>query len=459
MEQLKLFKNRLKMGDADQTVSDMRGTQSPVLSRTGLQDLRDRWGGSRKPGRIRFLSILYRYLLFEMTIPFCISMIFFTFIFLMATISKVTNFVVNYDVGIIDILLLMLFSVPSFLVYVIPMAVMMAVLLAFLRLSGDREIVALKAVGVSIYSFLPPVLVFCLAGWLLASGMTLYGVPRGVAAIRSMTIKLAAENLDIALRARTFNDKFEGVMVYINEINMQKEELVDVFIEDQRTPNLVTTVVASKGKLFMEKEAMAARLRLYDGTINQVDINKRSVNLIQFDHYDMKLDMKERVSKMKLKQKKRREMTLSELIAYAEKGAASKDSSYYNTLIQIHMKFSLPFACFALGILAIPLGLTPGPSTKSYGIGISLVCFILYYLLLTIGQVFGEMGIYPPIVGMWLPAFVMGSLGIYLLVRAANERRFQFDWAAVLWETVIDAGRKLRRSKKTSWMRKPRKKT
>jgi hypothetical protein len=60
---------------------------------------------------------------------------------------------------------------------------------------------------------------------------------------------------------------------------------------------------------------------------------------------------------------------------------------------------------------------------------------------------------------MWLPAFLMGSLGIYLLVRAANERRFNFDWAAVLWETVIDAGRKLRRSKKTSRMRKPRKKT
>jgi len=108
-------------------------------------------------------SIVNRYLFKEMIPPFVITMVFFTFLFLMAKILLITNLVVNYNISLPKVILLLIYFVPYFLVFVVPMSVMMAVILTFLRLSSDNEIIALKTGGVSLYGLLPPVLIF----WML----------------------------------------------------------------------------------------------------------------------------------------------------------------------------------------------------------------------------------------------------------------------------------------------------
>ena len=53
---------------------------------------------------------------------------------------------------------------------------------------------------------------------------------------------------------------------------------------------------------------------------------------------------------------------------------------------------------------------------------LGLFFFLIYYLLLSAGLVFGEAGVCPPIVGMWGPNLVIGAVGLYLLVMSAKER-------------------------------------
>ena len=92
--------------------------------------------------------------------PFVINLLFFNFIFLLTKILDITNMIVNYRISLFDVLLLLIYSMPHFLEFVIPMSVMMTILLTFFRMSSDNEIVALKAGGMSIYKLLPPVLLF-----------------------------------------------------------------------------------------------------------------------------------------------------------------------------------------------------------------------------------------------------------------------------------------------------------
>jgi len=82
--------------------------------------------------------------------PFSINVCVFTFLFLMTKMVDITNWIVNYNLGLTAVLRLIFFTLPWLLVFIIPMSVMMAVLLTFLRLSGDNEIVALKSCGMSI---------------------------------------------------------------------------------------------------------------------------------------------------------------------------------------------------------------------------------------------------------------------------------------------------------------------
>jgi len=68
----------------------------------------------------------------------------------MAEMLKIVDFIVNYSVSIFTVLKLLVFTIPQFMLFVIPMSSMLSILLAFMRLSADNEIIALKSGGVTI---------------------------------------------------------------------------------------------------------------------------------------------------------------------------------------------------------------------------------------------------------------------------------------------------------------------
>ncbi len=366
-------------------------------------------------------SIVDRYIFKELIPPFTMNLVFFIFIFFMQQILKITNMIINYQVSIITFFLMLAYSMPYFLVFIIPMSVMMSVLLTFLRLSGDNEIVALKASGISIYRLLPPVLVFSLVCALLTGFLSIYGMPWGESAYRQMALKVVSSNFNLGLKERQFNDSFDGVMFYVNKIDLENKSMKDIYIEDQRKKGISSTVIAPEGYLFHGDDKYSFILRLYKGNVNQVDLDRRSAHSIEFDTYDLKLDLKDALTQTHKRKKKEKEMQLNELIAFV-KTIKTKSPQYYSVLMEIHKKISIPFACIALAILSVPLGVQSFSARKSAGLGIGLIAFLVYYLLLSAGLVFGEAGLYPPAIGMWMPNIIMGGLGLFLLIRTANDR-------------------------------------
>ena len=366
-------------------------------------------------------SILNRYLFIEMLPPFFINLVFFSFIFLMKQILDITDMIVNHKVGVGPVCLLLVYTMPFFLQYIIPMSIMMAVLMALLRMSSDNEIMALQAGGVSVYRLLTPVLAFSLLGTLITGYMTLFGVPLGAEHFKTLLFDVATTNLNVSLKERTFNDNFKHIMLYVNKIDPHSGELHNVLIEDSRTAGVNNTVVARTGRLFGEPEKMVYHLQLFDGTINQLDMQDRASHTINFETYDIRLDLKDVIASRGSSDQSPDEMTLSALKAYLKKVEADK-GIYVSALLQYHKKFSIPVACLAMGLLAVPLGIATRHSKKAFGIGFGLLFFLLYYLLLSVGTALGENGIYPPVVGMWMPNVILGGVGIYLLVRSTTVK-------------------------------------
>jgi lipopolysaccharide export system permease protein len=254
--------------------------------------------------------------------------------------------------------------------------------------------------------------------------MTVYGMAWGRLSFKKLTYKIVSSNLEIGLKDRTFNDDFENVVLYMNKIDPKTKELQDIFIEDKRTQNVVSTVVAPRGKLSRDPDGEVYRLILYNGVVYQIDAKNRSTNYINFETYEVRLDIKQAVSSFNQEKKRTKEMSLVELINYLN-DSTRRDNKYYNALMELHKKFSIPIACFALGLLAVPLGIQSGSTKKSFGLVLGMIFFLIYYLLLTTGLVFGETGACPPVMGMWFPNIVMGGLGLYLLVQTANERQLR----------------------------------
>jgi len=387
-------------------------------------------------------SILNRYLFLEMLPPFFINLAFFSFIFLMKQILDITDMIVNHKVGIVPVFLLLVYTMPYFLQYIVPMSTMMAVLMAVLRMSSDNEIMALKAGGVSIYRLLTPVLIFSLSGTLITGYMTIFGVPLAADRFKTLLFDVATANLNVSLKERTFNDNFKQIMLYVNKIDPQSSELHNVLIEDSRTSGGNNTVVARRGKLFGEPKEMVYHLRLYDGTISQVDMRDRSSHTILFETYDIRLDLKSAMSARGISNLTPDEMTLSNLRAYLQRAKDGK-GDYFGALLQYYKKFSIPVACLAMGLLALPLGIQTRSSKKGFGVGLGLFFFLLYYILLSVGSAFGENGSYPPVVGMWMPNVILGGLGIYLLILAGKEKAFTLNWLEPVFDRIVKwTGRK-----------------
>jgi lipopolysaccharide export system permease protein len=349
--------------------------------------------------------------------------------------------IVNHKVGIGPVCLLLAYTTPYFLQYIIPMSVMMAVLMTFLRMSSDNEIMALKAGGVSIYRLLTPVLTFSLLGTLITGYMTIVGVPVGADRFKSLLFDVATSNLNVSLKERTFNDSFKNIMLYVNKIDPLSGQLHNVLIEDSRTTGVNNTVVARTGVLFGEPQEMIYHLRLFDGTINQLDRQDRSSNTINFKTYDIRLDLKEAMAARGPAGKRPDEMHLAHLQDYLAQ-MKGNDQKYFKALLKYYKKFSIPVACLAMGLLAMPLGIQTRNSKKAFGIGLCLVFFLLYYLLLSVGSALGENGRYPPVVGMWLPNVVLGGFGILLLIWSAREKQITIRGLGALLHKTIQMVKK-----------------
>lgn len=362
------------------------------------------------------------YIFLELVPPFVISLFFLTFVFLMTRIPEITNMVVNYNTNVVDILMLIGFTIPRFMEFTIPMSAMISILLTFMRMSGENEIVALKGAGVSLYKLLPPVMVFAFLAMVLNMWVTVFGVSWGKLSLKKKSIEIARSSIDAALQERQFNSQLTDIMIYVSYVDMKTRDLKDVFIEDRRTPGMVSISTAPRGKLIRLDDEKVYTIRLYDGMINQVNSGDNNVTNINFGHYDINIDLMNMQKKGAATLKKEfDELSLHELVQRIKEGI--DDPAYRSeALMVLHEKFSVPFACLALGLLAFPLGIQSMSLRRSSGFGMGIFFFLLYYFLLAAGWSAGETGHYPPFIGMWLPNVVMGVAGVYLLVRNAREK-------------------------------------
>jgi lipopolysaccharide export LptBFGC system permease protein LptF len=102
----------------------------------------------------------------------------------------------------------------------------------------------------------------------------------------------------------------------------------------------------------------------------------------------------------------------------------SQNEDHKRELVEWHRRLALPFANIVFGLIAIPLSTRPLWSLRSSGFAVSLGVILLYYLLLTVGEALGKKGGLPPIIALWLPNIVLGSVGIFLFLRTAKESTF-----------------------------------
>lgn len=361
--------------------------------------------------------ILSFYIIREISSLFLLGIVIFTMVLLMGRLITLTDLVVSRGVPLADVSRMIMYLIPSFLVFTIPMAFLLAVLLSFGRFSADNEIVVIKASGVSLLQIMPPVIACALVAVLLALGASTIGVPWGNSAFRDLSIQVVKQNITATIREKIFWDDIPGVVMYTDHYDEGTHALKGVIIHDGRNQDQPMTIFARDGVVSTAPGSQALQLSLYGGSIHMAGTGGL-YRLVHYGEYVMTVGEKGSSTSVSRNEP---DMWLSELQHQIDDPGTS-EKNRLKLQAEFHSRFTFPCASLVFAILAVPLGIQNRRSGKSGGFTISIVIILSYYVLMSVGRTLAEKGTIPPVIALWIPNVIFLGIGWYFLRLASSEQ-------------------------------------
>jgi lipopolysaccharide export system permease protein len=379
------------------------------------------------------ITTLDRYVAREVLAPFGMGVALLTFALVTGKLLKLTDMVVNHGVSIGEVIGLMAFIMPAFLELTFPMAVLLGVLLGFGRMSGDREMIAARACGVSLYRIAVPVMIVAAVVYGLSSWFAFSVRPWANISLEHRLFYLTRTRVSSVLKEKVFNSGFKGMVVYIDKVSEGGDGLQGVMISDARTPDQQNTIIARRGALLPDIARNQLTLLLFDGSIFGIDPKTDASHVTSFNTYDLAILPSESFGATWLSPD---EMSYATLMAAIRAGRTSGKRNY-EAETELARKYMIPIATLLFALLGISLGLKPARGGQSERFGVSVALFFFYYSLMRVGQTLGERGVLNAFVAMAIPDAVFIALAIWLFIRAAedrgNESRGPGD---IIWDLV-----------------------
>lgn len=353
-----------------------------------------------------------------------LGIVVFTMVLLMGRLISLTDLVVSHGVAIRDVCRMIMFLIPSLLVLTIPMAFLLAVLLAFGRFSADNEIVVMKASGSSLIQMMPPVIICSIVAVLLALVVSIVGAPWGNSAFKDLSYQVLKQNITSTIREKTFWDDIPGIVMYTDQYDERNSRLKGVIIYDGRNSERPMTIFAQDGMISSSPESQALILSLQNGSIH-VAGSGNLYKLVQFGEYSMTVGGKGGGKEINRNDS---DMWVSELNQKIT-DSTTPPKNRLKAVAELHSRFTFPFASLVFAILAVPLGMQNRRAGKSAGFTVSIAIILAYYVLMSVVRTLAEKGAVLPFIALWIPNLIFFVAGCFFLRQAVLEKdisRFSF---------------------------------
>lgn len=392
--------------------------------------------------------LLNTYIFKEISVPFLLSLAVLTATGLLSKTVKLIELIVTHGIGPSFIFWFIISVIPSFIIYTIPVAFIIGVLVAFTRLSSDSEITAMKAAGVSLFSIMKPVMLTAFIAYLLTLAFTLYLFPWGNINLRNLLFEAAKAKLVSGIEEKTFYDKFKGAVLYVDHLNIRTGEMEGLFISQtgsvgrpagaqapsapggpggtagagaQAGPGAESTIFfASRGVFSPPTEESTVYLKLYNGTIHRKTENNGAYHIADFESYVLELSIAGSDAASAGK-RPNRELYINELTRRI-KEIRAKGERTAPYMIDLHKRFALPASVFVFALLGVPLGIQKVRAARFTGFTVALGVVLFYYVVSTALEALGENGRLNPVLAVWGSDIIFLAAGFYIFRAAAKDR-------------------------------------
>ena len=385
------------------------------------------------------MKTLDRYVIREVLPPLFLSLLIFTFILEIPPTMDYLEQLVAKGVPWGTAVRMMLTLIPQALGLTIPMSLLVGLLVALGRMSGDREAVALLACGVSPYRLLRPVLLLAAVFGAIHFYVMTRAIPDANQAFRQLAYDVVSQQLESDVRPQVFFQTFPNWVLYIRDLPATGGWR-DVMVAETNKPNGRTDVfMANRGRLLLDREKQTVDLLLEDGVrYSTGGADGKAIETYRFPkELLVKLDPKTVFQNLQLVPGLN-EMSVAALREQAQTKLANHFPAHQE-IIAIQQKYSFPAACIVFGIIGVALGLSVARDGKMAGFVVGIGVIFAYYILLYLAESFTK-GFYshptegwtqPQIVAQlarWVPNIVLLPFGVFALIWRARwaEGRIPF---------------------------------
>ena len=328
-------------------------------------------------------------------------------------------------------------SFPETLQWTIPLALLVASVLVFSRLSADSEIAAMRACGVNLLTVMRAPLLFALFCTVMGLFVNNEIVPRGHQIRRDLARRISVgAGLELLEPGRVIDD-FPKVKIYFEE--KEGNWLRDLIVLDFSNPRVDRMITASKA--LVTSEGRDVVLDLHGMTVDPLDENNPGMARATRFQYRVKDALKDRTYKRREKDFRFFEILSEIRLAKADvkdpqaaaerraregraKGAVAKElklvkkslkSQLSNLRTEFQKRLVFAFASICFVLVGVPLGIRAQRRESSIGIAIALVTALGYYLVVILMTSLEKNYAVRPDLLIWLPVVLCAALASYLI--------------------------------------------
>lgn len=377
---------------------------------------------------MRTMKLIDKYILKQIVLYSFLCMGMFIFVLVVGkAIRDGADLLVIGKVSILMVIELLFMLVLYVINYALPLGFLTSILLVLGRLSAQREIVAMKASGISVYRIAFPILILGFIGTCLSVFINAYYAPYAKTTYLRNFKKVFQENPLQYIRERTFIKDFPGFIIYVAE--KDGNQFFDCWLwEVDGSGNINGFIKAKNGQFGFDSKSGDVVLTLHHGTAeirdstSLEDFKNTAVPILSYEEMSVRLPLSDLFSQSGSENKKLPMMTVFELFErkqlYLEELGIDNRAKSMKIETEIQRKFAMAFSVLALVLLAVPLGIKASRSETYANFGIAVVLAMIYYGMMILVSWVDDVPQLRPDILIWVPNLLFFGLGVYLLKKS-----------------------------------------
>ena len=361
--------------------------------------------------RLRFFRLLDAYVLRGFLFFFAIVLSVFASLFIVVTLFELIRYIIENQVPAVTVFLYFVYLLPQIFYWVLPLAVLLAILINLGTLTKTNEILAVKAGAVSLYRMSLPIILMAAALSGIVYVLQDYVLP--------WTNRRQDEYRQIikGRAPQTYRDPYRKLMMGSGN---------RVYHYTFFDPNLST--FANLSILKLDPESFHVQERLYakratwnagNWTLEEGWHRKFSKNntVSEVETFDKKpMSEMDPPAYFKREVRESDQMNYTELQGYVEDLRRS-GFDVGSLTVDLYRKLTYPMVSFIMALIGVPFSFKTGKKGAFYGIGFCLAVGIIYWSTFELFGKLGGINQLSPFVAAWFPNIIFGASGFWMMLR------------------------------------------